>query len=99
MKRFGASIRLCAYCTTHTATPPAKAGGVEFDVLICAALPYRAAPHQIDDRQQHNRADERNQQRGQIEGIAVNRWATQQEAADHRADNPDDDVEQRTLLP
>src|SRR5688572_22500194 len=74
-------------CAAHTATPLAEARGARFDLLV--ALPDRAAPHQIDDREENDRADERNQQRSQVECIAIDRWATQQKTADHRADNAD----------
>jgi hypothetical protein len=61
-------------------------------------LAYRAAPHQIDDRQQDHRANERDNQRGQIEAAVVDRRATKEEAADHRADDTDNDVQERTLF-
>ena len=61
-------------------------------------LAHGAAPNQVDDGEQDDRADERDQDGGEVERAAVDRRAAEQEAADQRADDADDDIQDRTLL-
>src|SRR4051812_2916312 len=62
-----------------------------------------AATDQIDDRQEDDRAEERDPEAGDAEVVLVDRAGTehrcQQPAAQHRADDADDDVQDDALLP
>src|SRR3954451_21582588 len=65
-------------------------------------LPYRTTRDQVHNAQQYDSADERDRQGGQIEHTIVDRDGvpgqyTEQPAADQRAEDADDDVEQRAL--
>src|SRR3546814_10763407 len=59
-----------------------------------------AAPDQIDDPEQHDRADEGPEQADRAEGIEAGDHAekTAEEIAEERADDADDDVQEDALL-
>ena len=57
-----------------------------------------AATHEVHDREQHDRTQQRNQERGQRQRCAVDRTTRQDQAADERADDADDDVQENALL-
>src|SRR4051794_38403709 len=82
----------------RTSTPPVISRGRWSLSTYRAMLPNGATPYQVDDRQQDHRADERDHQSGQVQSTVIDSWATQQEAADHRADDTDDNVQERALL-
>src|SRR5687768_13192928 len=67
------------------------------------ALADGAAAEEVDDGEQNDRADKRGEKDAAVEGVAHDRALgaderPEQEAAEQRADDSDDDVEQDALL-
>src|SRR5882672_2395854 len=77
-------------------------GGAGHGGLIEQRLASAAAPYQVDDREQDDRAEERDQQAAEAEVTLVDgpgaEQRCQQPAAEHCADDADDDVEKNALL-
>src|SRR5688500_14197435 len=60
-------------------------------------LAHRAAAEQVDDREKHDRTDQRHQERSQGDAL-VDAAAADDEAGEEGADDADDDVEKNALL-
>ena len=84
--------------------PPPFSSGSDPGRRLCAgpASAHAAAPEQVDDGEQDDRADEGRHQRPPVEGVAAQMAAAQktaeQPSAEDRAEATDDDVEEDALL-
>lgn len=66
--------------------------------IIKRRLAHRTSAHEVDDGQQDHRSDQGHEEAGQRQTGIVDRTTRQNQAADKRADDADDDVQEDTLL-